>query len=118
MEPLMALTKDFERQLEKLLDRRTAWLRRAIGRKRPGPAPMFTKSKVKPRVERLTEIARDIVLRKRGSKELRRCVEFKRRWFPKRGKGKGVDARKASFKRWYDRKIGSRNCVYVFWSKA
>ncbi len=114
----MALTKQFERGLEKLFHRRTAWLRRAIGKKRPGPAPSFTKAEVRPRLERLTQIARKILVRRRGRREFQRSVESKRRWHPKKGKGFGFKAKKAKFKRWYDREIGSRNCVYVFWSSG
>jgi hypothetical protein len=114
----MALTKEFERGIEKLLQRRTAWLRRAIGKKRPGPAPLLTKAKVRPRLERHTQIAREILLRKRGRAEFRQSVEFTRHWFPKKGKGFGVYAKKAKFKHWYGHKIGSRNCVYVFWSRG
>jgi hypothetical protein len=114
----MALTKEFEKDLEKLFHRRTAWLRRAIGKKRPGPAPMFTKAKVSPRLMRLTEIAREILLRGRGKKEFWRSLEFKCQWFPKKGKGFGIHAKKLTFNRWYDRRIGTRNCVYVFWSNG
>jgi hypothetical protein len=114
----MALTKDFERGLEKLFQRRTAWLRRAVGKKRPGPAPLFTKAKVRPRLEGLTEIARKILLRRRGKGEFMRAVDSKRRWFPKKGKGFGVGAKRSAFKSWYGRNIRSRNCVYVFWSSG
>ena len=111
----MALTKEFERSLEKLFQRRTAKLYRIIGRKRAGAPPKFTKPKVRPQLERLTHIARKILLRKRGRKEFLRSVESKRQWQVK-GKGFRIDAKKTEFKRWYDREIGSKNCVYVFWS--
>ena len=32
------------------------------------------------------------------------------------GKGFGRRAKKAAFRRWYDKRVRSKNCVYVFWS--
>jgi hypothetical protein len=112
----MALSKDFERGLDKLFERRTAWLHRAIGKKQPGALPKFTKAKVKPQLERVTQIARNILIQKRGRIEFLGSIASKRQWQVK-GKAFGIDARKREFKRWYEREIGGKNCVYVFWSK-
>lgn len=109
----MALAKDFERGMDKLFRRRTGWLHRAIGKKQPGAPPKFTKAKVRPLLERVTQIARSILIQKRGRREFLRSVESKRQW---RVKGFGVEAKKAEFKGWYDREIDGKNCVYLFWS--
>ncbi len=114
----MGLDKDFKRGLEKLFRRRIAWLLSAVGQKQPGPAPRFNKKTVRPKLNILTEIAQSILVYKRGRKEFRRSTSDPRRWHPKSGrKGIGVDSKKASFKRWYDKTMDSSNSVYVFWSK-
>ena len=109
----MALAKEFERGLDALYKRRTAWFHRAIGKKRPGAPPKFTKSKVEPRIDRLTEIAKTILLQRRGRREFQHSVESKRQWHVR---GFGVEAKKTKFKLWYDCEIGGRNCIYAFWS--
>jgi len=41
-----------------------------------------------------------------------------RSWHPKSGKkGIGIESKKASFKRWYEKTMDGSNSVYVFWSK-
>src|SRR5439155_14713647 len=107
----------FERELHKLFHRRTSWLRNAVGKKRLGRPPIFNRRKVEPKLDQLSEIAAQIVVRRRARRDLLRAVDGKRQWHVKRGKGFGVDVKKQRFKRWYDRRIGNRNCVYAFWSK-
>ena len=48
----MALSVEFESVLRELFKRRVAWLRHANGKKRPGPAPAFTRNKVNPVLDR------------------------------------------------------------------
>lgn len=109
----MALARQFQKGLQALFARRTAWLLSAVGRKRPGPAPKFTRAKVKPKVERLVALAREILIRRRARQAFANAIVHKAAW---RVKGVGVRARTADFKRWYDRKIGRRNCVYTLWA--
>jgi hypothetical protein len=113
----MALTKTFERRLNHLFERRTAWLYTAIGNKQPGRLHEFTKKKVGPRLGQLGEIASEILVRRRAKREFRKLTNGMRQWHVKRGKGYGVRAKKANFRKWYDRKIGHRSCIYVFWAK-
>ena len=113
----MALTKTFDRKLKSLFDRRTAWLRTAIGKKRPGRPHEFTKKKVGPKLDELENIAAEILVGRRARKEFRRSIDGMRQWHVKRGKGHGFRAKKESFGDWYDKKIGHKNCVYVFWAK-
>jgi hypothetical protein len=112
----MALTTRFERELQKLFHRRTSWLRRAIGKKRPGRPPIFNREKAEPKLRQLGEVATQILVGRRARGEFVRAVDGKRQWHVKRGKGFGVDAKRERFKHWYNRHIGSSNCVYAFWS--
>jgi hypothetical protein len=112
----VALSKKFERELEKLFKRRTSWLRHAIGKNKPGRPHVFNRKKVKPKLDELGEIASEILVRRRAKGEFRRVIHRKRQWHVKRGKGFGVEAKRESFKRWYDKHIGNKNCVYVFWA--
>jgi hypothetical protein len=113
----MSLAKAFDRELKSLFERRTAWLHRALGKKQPGRPHEFTKKKVGPKLYGLGEIAAQILVRRRARKDFNRSVDRLRQWHVKRGKGHGVRAKKESFREWYDKKIGHRNCVYVFWAK-
>jgi hypothetical protein len=113
----MALATEFERQLQKLFDRRTSWLRKAIGKTRPGRPHVFNRRKVVPKLDELGELAADILVRRRGQREFLRVVDGKRQWHVKRGKGFGIDTKKRRFKKWYGKYIGNKNCVYAFWSR-
>jgi hypothetical protein len=108
----MAFAAQFSRELMKLFKRRTAWLHSAIGKKRPGPAPAFTKKKVTLALDKLAETAREIVVKMRARAEFNAAVIAKRQWHVK-SKGWGVPAKKTSFKRWYVKNIHGHNCVYV-----
>jgi hypothetical protein len=112
----MALVKQFEDDLKKLFLRRTAWLRGAVGKKRPGPPPTFTKKKVKRALERMVLTAREILIKKRGQKAFNSHVLLKRQWQVNSEKGFGRRAKKTAFRLWYDKSVRSNNCVYVFWS--
>jgi hypothetical protein len=59
--------------------------------------------------------AREIVVTERARAEFKAAVIAKRQWHVK-SKGWGVPAKRASFKRWYEKNIHGHNCVYVFWS--
>jgi hypothetical protein len=112
----MALATKFERELQKLFHRRTSWLRKAIGKNRPGRPHMFNRRRVEPKLNELGELAAKILVRRRARKEFRRVVDGKRQWHIKRGKGFGISAKGKKFKRWYEKYIGNKNCVYLFWS--
>lgn len=113
----MSLTANFDRELNRLFHRRTSWVRQAIGKNRPGRPHIFNRGKVEPKLDELGELAHDILVRGRARKEFRRTVHGKRQWHVKRGKGFGIDAKRKKFKRWYEKYIGNKNCVYVFWAE-
>ncbi len=112
----MGLATKFERGLQRLFYRRTSWLRQAIGKNRPGRPHVFNRKNVEPKLEELGELATQILVRRRARREFHKTVEEKRQWHVKRGKGHGIDPKRERFKRWYDKSIGNRNCVYVFWA--
>ena len=112
----MALATKFERELQKLFHRRTSWLRKAIGTNRPGKPHIFNRRKVAPKLWELGELASEILVRRRARRQFRQSVDGKRQWHIKRGKGFGIDAKRTKFKQWYEKYIGNKNCVYVFWS--
>ncbi|MCZ6834209.1 MAG: hypothetical protein O7G85_00400 [Planctomycetota bacterium] len=110
-------SKSFEAGLDPLFRLYTQRLRREAGKKSRGPLPKIDRWRLETRIERLVEIARDSELRAHGRATFDQAVLEKRQWHPKRGKGWGVDAKKQSFRSWYDKIIYGRNCVYVFWAK-
>lgn len=112
----MALATKFEKELQRLFYRRTSWLRKAIGKNRPGRPHIFNRKKVEPKLYELGELATHILVKRRARREFRRAVDRKRQWHVKRGKGFGIDAKQRQFRRWYEKHIGNKNCVYAFWS--
>lgn len=113
----MALKKEFERKLEKLFLRRTSWLRQAIGKKRPGPPHIFNRKRVESALAELLVLAEEILVKERGRRQFVGTWDKKSQWHVKRGKGFGISAKQKTFRKWYDKKIGNNNCVYVFWAK-
>ena len=109
----MALKKDFDRRLNKLMHRRIAGINVLIGHRKPGPMPHFSSKKVKPEIDRLSGIAKDIITRQLARKEFAAAAEAKYTW---RVKGHGGPAKQRIFKQWYDKTIGKLNCVYIFWA--
>lgn len=112
----MARRKQFDRGLNKLMRRRTAWLRSAIGRKLPGRAQSFTKAIVQPEIRRLTQIARKILTDQRARNEFSKGVHGRKRQWRVKGKGHGITSKQQNFRRWYAQNIRNLNCVYVFWA--
>jgi len=110
----MARVKQFDDRFNSLFSRRTAWLRKAIGKTRPGPAPKFSHAKVKPRLHELCGLAKTILVKNRGKKEFEHVVEFRRRWHPKKGKGWGAKAKKKSFKEWLTVRLTVRTSSTCF----
>ena len=85
---------------------------------RSGPAPAFTKTKVKKAISNLQELAEVAFLRTKEAGKFLRDYDHKRQWHPKRGKGHGRSVKKKAFKRWYEKRIETRNCVYSFWGSS
>ncbi len=110
-------SKAFQTGLDTLFRRYTEKLRREAGKKSKGPVPKLDRRRLKRRIERLVQCARDSELHTDGRATFDEAVGEKRQWHPKRGKGWGVDAKRQTFRKWYDDNIYGRNCVYVFWAR-
>jgi len=107
--------KQFDKALSKLFRARTHQLRSYMWPARGG-APKFTRERVKKTIEKLRDIAEGDYLRSTEARNLLRQFDYRRQWHAKRGKGFGRDAKKRSFKNWYEKKITTKNCVYAFWN--
>jgi hypothetical protein len=112
---LSKLERKFDDNINRLLNSRIHIIKSAIWTTR-GPAPRLTKRKVTRSIEQLKSIAERVLLRSQVSKEILSGFDYKRQWHPKLGKGHGSSAKKRHFKRWYEKHITTKNCVYVFWS--
>ena len=110
----MARKKEFERALQKLMHRRTAWLRSAVGQRQRGFPLSFTRATVEPEILSLTRIARKILTDQQARKEFSQGVNGRKRQWHVRGHG--IKVKRREFMDWYDKKIGHLNCIYVFWS--
>ena len=113
----MPSTKEFESGLDTLFRQYTEGLRRDVGKQSRGRIVKFDRHKLRRRIERLVRIATEIGLKTNGKESFYNCFSEKRQWHPKRGKGWGLDAKKRSFRDWYDKNMYGRNCVYIFWAK-
>jgi hypothetical protein len=79
-----------------------------------GAAPQLTRKRVRRTIEKLQYIATADYFRSKEAKQLISSYDHKRQWHIK-GKGFGVRTKAKKFKSWYDKKIETKNCVYVFW---
>jgi hypothetical protein len=104
----------FDKELLKLFHARTHELKSYMW-PTAGAAPQLTRERVRRTIKKLQAIALADYLRSKGAKELLGSYDDKRQWHSKKGKGFGARAKKKSFKRWYDNKITTKNCVYAFW---
>ena len=109
--------RQFEDELYKLFDARTHELRNYMWPV-AGSAPKLTRKRVRRSIAKLKNIAQADYLKSREAKGILRDFDHKRQWHSKKGKGFGRPAKKRSFKKWYESKITTKNCVYAFWNKA
>lgn len=111
----MAFSKTFERELDKLFYRRTHWLRRAIGAKKPGQPPKFDHNQVKKSIERLQQIASDAFAHRFAKNEFNQFVIDKASY---RIKGRGAADKKRKFKEWFAGRFSKTHggIIYTFWA--
>lgn len=112
----MAHSAEFRRELNALFERRTYWLLKTVETPSPGSPPSLSRKNVRKTVSRLQEIASAALAHRWARARFKEAVEQKRRWHPKKGKGRGFEAKRSAFKAWYLREIGRANCIYVFWN--
>jgi hypothetical protein len=108
--------KRFDNELLKLFHARTHELKSYMW-PTAGAAPHLTRKRIRKGIERLQDIALAYYLRSKAAKKLLDSYDDKRQWHSKKGKGYGARAKKKAFKRWYDRKISTKNYVYAFWNR-
>jgi len=110
-------SKEFETGLDNLFRQFTEGLRREVGKQSRGRVAKFDRHKLRRRIKRLVTIATEVELKEHGKKHFSETYSDKRQWHAKRGKGWGLEAKKKTFRNWYDENVHGRNCVYIFWSK-
>ena len=108
--------RKFDSQLAKLFSDRTHWLKSLIRKKVRGKAPHFNRNKVEIGIRTLQKNATEALLHSRLVPSISDLCDQKAQWHPKMGNGRGVKAKIARFKQWYDTKITSAHCVYLFWN--
>lgn len=107
--------KEFDRKLDRLFKDRTDWLRSLTRTMKPGAPPKFNRKKVDKVITRLRALTEDALISSGKLKPLGEFWDVRKQWHPKKGKGRGINSKKASFKAWYSDYVGYKNCVYVFW---
>lgn len=111
----MSKKKEFLRELDRLYERRTRWLRSVVGDKRPGPLATFARKDVNEGIAHLQSITSDAFATKLAKQEFAEYAPTKRAW---QVKGHGYERKRELFDTWFEKKFGDhRNCVYVFWGK-
>lgn len=106
----------FNRRLDRLYEKKTAWLRTALTKAPPGPIPNLTKPKRERGIKELRRIASDALAKKMAKRAFERSVARKKTW---KTKGRGIGEKRKGFRAWLvregiDPKSGK---VYVFWHK-
>jgi hypothetical protein len=107
--------KQFNAELSELFRARTHELRNNMWPSM-GSAPRLTQKRIKRSIRKLQQIAETDFLRSKETRKIINGYDYKRQWHSKKGKGFGRQAKKRSFKEWYDRKVTTKNCVYIFWN--
>ena len=109
----MAHINKFENALDELFQKRTYWLRSAIGSKKPGHPPKITRKFVNNGISNLQEIASHALANKLAKLEFDKYIRGKRAWHIK---GHGIEKKKSLFEEWFIKEFPNLiNCIYVFW---
>jgi hypothetical protein len=111
----MSTAAQFRRELDGLFRRRTQWLRTLFEGRRPGPPLSMGRKHVRSAIASLQDLASDAWAHDLARTEFDRATEFRKSWHPKRGKGRGTDAKRDRFNEWFDEHLGPGPCIYVFW---
>jgi hypothetical protein len=111
----MSTAAQFRRELDRLFRRRTHWLRTLFEGPRPGPRAVLSRRHVRKAIVRLQDLASEAWAQDLARDEFENATEFRCSWHPRRGKGRGTDAKREAFNDWFDENVGPGHCVYVFW---
>ncbi len=107
---------EFRRELDKLFQRRTSWLRSSVEGPRPGAPSSLNRGHVRNSIVRLQRLASDALADKLARRDFNDGVRERRSWHCKRGKGRGIDNKRAAFNQWFDNNLGPGSYIYVFWN--
>jgi len=111
----MSTKNEFARELDRLYNRRTHWLRSVIGYRKPGPPPTFRRETVNEGIAKLQDIAYRAFAKKLAKQEFAQFAPSKRSWHVK---GYGREEKRKIFNVWFVRRLGNhQNRVYIFWGK-
>ena len=106
---------EFRRELNKLFRRRTHWLRASVEGPQPGPPLSLSRKHVNRSITTLQQLASDALADDLAREDFEVGVRERRSWHCKRGKGRGVDKKRAAFNLWFNNRFGTGSYVYVFW---
>lgn len=107
----------FRRELEKLFQRRTDWLRTSVAGSKPGRPLSLNRRRVRDSIARLQDLASDALADDLARKEFQASVRGRHSWHPKRGKGYGRYQKRKAFKSWFASRFGQGTYIYVFWDR-
>lgn len=105
----------FERQLRRLFDHWSADLVSLV-RPRRGREPKIDKRKLRAAIGRMQDAAEECHFRSLVVHGMRDRHERRVIWRVRTDGGRGPQAKRAAFEDWYERRVGAKNCVYVFWA--
>lgn len=108
---------EFNHELDTLYRIRTDKLRHMLGPARKGKSPRFDRDLLNRTVTKLEKITSKALAKPFQQEEFARRVRMKKRWFLTRGKGFKLDAKKKTFKNWYEKIFRHKKCsTYIFWT--
>src|SRR5207247_1019834 len=112
----MSFSKSFERELNKLFNQRTDWLRRKLGTPKAGKPPEFGRKKVNTGIRNLQQLASDALAPKLAKSEFNEYVTSRKNYHVK---GHGHDDKKKRFEEWFsDHFKKTKGLIYTFWGKG
>jgi hypothetical protein len=111
----MGFSKDFERKLDSLFQRRTFWLRHELGRRGVGRPTTFRRKTVNRAIKELQLIASHALAPKLAREEFGARVRERKNYHVK---GRGPDEKRDRFRKWFSRHFADRHgIVYAFWNR-
>jgi len=109
----MAFSKSFERELKRLFDQRTDWLRRKLGARTQGAPPRFSRRTVNAGISKLQAIASYALAHKLAKTEFNEHVATRKNYHVR---GWGPEDKRERFEEWFSGHFGkTKGLVYAFW---
>ena len=113
----MSKKKDFERKLHALFESRTHKILSIIGKAKPGKPKDADGKAVKKKIDGLTKLAEEILIKTKAKKEFDRLLKGRKQKqiYIDKSKGISIAKKKKEFTEKYNKYIKNPNCVYAFW---